>query len=98
MNNFSQKRILILFTGGTIAGNVAQNNVVEKISSDPNTFVSVLENSVQIIKKNWNIDISADIIELFNLDSSCVQPENWMMIVSKIQEQYDSYDAFIVLH
>jgi L-asparaginase len=98
MESFSQKRVLIILTWGTIAGNVADNSVSEKVMSDPHSFVSILDNSIQIIQKNWNIEIQAEIVDLFNVDSSSMQPENWLKIIGKIQEAYDAYDAFIVLH
>ncbi len=98
MSSFTNKRVLIIFTGGTIAGNVAKSDVSQHVKSDPNAFMSILENSTDIIKKNWNIEVIPTIVELYNIDSSDVQPENWKMIVSKIEETYDDFDAFIVLH
>ncbi|MCX6784392.1 MAG: asparaginase [Candidatus Komeilibacteria bacterium] len=98
MPSYAQKRILIIFTGGTVAGNVAKSNVSQNEKSDPNSFMSILDNSVDIVKKNWNIEITASIVEMFNLDSSNIQPENWTAMVEKIQEKYDENDAFIILH
>ncbi|MEK7583212.1 MAG: asparaginase [Patescibacteria group bacterium] len=98
MDTYAQKRVLIIFTGGTIAGNVAKSNISESVKSDPNSFLSIVENSVEVIKKNWNIQITPDIVELFNLDSSNILPENWAILAGKIQEVYDLYDAFLVLH
>lgn len=98
MSTFTNKRVLIIFTGGTIAGNVAKSDVSQHVKSDPNAFMSILENSTDIIKKNWNIEVIPTIVELYNIDSSDVQPKNWKMIISKIEETYDDFDAFIVLH
>lgn len=98
MSTFTNKRVLIIFTGGTIAGNVAKSDVSQHVKSDPNAFMSILENSTDIIKKNWNIEVIPTIVELYNIDSSDVQPENWTMIASKIEETYDDFDAFVVLH
>ena len=98
MATYTNKRILVIFTGGTVAGNVAKSKVSQNVKSDPNTFMSVLSASTDIIKKNWNIEITPSIVELFNVDSSNIQPENWTAIVSKIQESYDDFDSFIVLH
>lgn len=98
MPTYAQKRILVIFTGGTVAGNVAKSDVAQNVKSDPNNFLTVMENSVDIVKKNWNIEIKPSIVELFNIDSSNMQPENWTALAEKIQEEYDNYDAFIVLH
>ncbi|MCK4968156.1 MAG: hypothetical protein KAS12_03805, partial [Candidatus Aenigmarchaeota archaeon] len=70
MVTYTKKRILVIFTGGTVAGNVAKSKVSQNVKSDPNSFMSVLDNSVDVVKKNWNIEINASIVELFNVDSS----------------------------
>src|SRR5580704_6578398 len=95
--SYTQKRVLIIFTGGTIAGNVAQSKVSQNIKSDPNSFIAIVNNSVDMLKKNWSIEVKPDIIELFNVDSSNIVPENWSTLASKIQETYDKYDAFVIL-
>ncbi len=95
---FTKKRISIIITGGTITGNVANNKVSQNVKSDPNSFTSILNNSIDIIKKNWNIEIESSIIEIFNLDSSNMQPENWTILIEKIQETYDNFESFIILH
>lgn len=97
-NAYTQKRILIIFTGGTIAGNVAESKAVASVKSDPNSFMSIVQNSVDIVKRNWSIEIKPEIVELFNVDSSNILPENWSTLAQKIHESYDQYDAFIILH
>ncbi len=95
---FTQKRILIIFTGGTIAGNVAKSDVAINEKSNPDDFMSIVEQSTNIIKKTWNINIVADVVELFNVDSSNIVPENWTTLATKIEESYDRYDGFVILH
>src|SRR3989344_2865739 len=95
---YAKKRILIILTGGTIAGNVAESNVSQNVKSDLSNFSSVVDSCVEILKKNWAIEIEPSIVELFNLDSSDILPSNWTALAGKIQETYDDYDAFIVLH
>ena len=75
MTTYTKKRILVIFTGGTVAGNVAKSKVSQNIKSDPNSFFAILENSVDIVKKNWHIEIRPSISELCNIDSSNMQPE-----------------------
>ncbi len=98
MVTYTQKRVLIFFTGGTVAGNVAKSNVSQHVKSDPHSFMSIMSDSVDIVKKNWNIEIHPSIEELFNIDSSNMQPEHWTKLVERIQETYDEYDSFIILH
>ncbi len=96
--NYSKRRILILFTGGTVAGNVAKSDVSENKKSSPDDFMSVLDSSIDVVRKNWGIDIEPSVVELFNVDSSNILPENWTTLATKIEEVYDDYDAFIILH
>src|SRR3989338_5837725 len=98
MATYSKKRILLILTGGTIAGNVAVNNVTEKVMSEPDSFSSILKDSTEIVKRNWSIEIQTEIVQLFNVDSSDILPENWTMLTEKIAELYDDFDAFIILH
>lgn len=98
MSEYMQKRVLVIFTGGTVAGNVAKSDVSQNTKSDPNSFMAILNNYIDIVKANWKIEISASIEELFNLDSSNIQPKNWSMIIEKIAKRYDEFDAFIILH
>lgn len=98
MTTYTKKRVLLILTGGTIAGNVAKSNVVHNVKSGPNSFMAILNNYVEIIKQNWKIEINPSVVQLFNIDSSNIHPGNWTMIADKIQEKYDDFDAFIILH
>ncbi|MBU0706892.1 asparaginase [Patescibacteria group bacterium] len=98
MSTATKKRILLIYTGGTIAGNVAESNVSETKRSDPDSFLAVLDDSIKIVKRNWNIEIEPKNIDVFNVDSSDILPENWTTLVEKIAEEYDNFDAFIILH
>ena len=51
---YTTKRVLVLFTGGTVAGNVAKSHVSQEVKSDPNSFMEVLKNCCEIVKHNWN--------------------------------------------
>jgi len=98
MTTYTKKRILVIFTGGTVAGNVAESKVSQNVKSDPDSFLGVLESSVDVVKKNWHIEITPEISELLNVDSSNMQPENWTQIAGEVEKRYDDFDAFIVLH
>jgi len=95
---FTQKRVAILSTGGTIAGNVAASKVSQSVKSDGYSFLTSLEESLKIIKKNWNIEIKPTVKDIVNVDSSNMLPENWTAIIDAITKMYDDFDAFIVLH
>jgi len=93
-----KKRVLLLLTGGTIAGKVAKNDVSECIDSDSSSFMPIVNDSVNIVKKNWGIEIEPVVEELFDVDSSDMLPQNWAILAEKITESYDKFDAFIILH
>ena len=95
---YTQKRVLLLLTGGTIAGNVAKNDVSECVTHDADSFSKIVDDSITILKKNWGIEIETQIEEIFSVDSSEILPENWTALARRIEESYDEFDAFIILH
>jgi len=96
--SYTKKRIMVIFTGGTVSGNVASSEVSQNEKYNPQSFLSVVNNSVDLVKKNWNIEIESSTAELFEADSSNIRPENWTAILEKIQETYDEVDSYIILH
>lgn len=98
MRSYPTKRVLIIFTGGTVAGNVAKSNVSQEVKSDPDSFLGIVESSKNIIKKNWEIEVETEIVELFNVDSSNMTPQYWTILIEKIVEEYDNFDSFLILH
>ncbi|MBI5230003.1 MAG: asparaginase [Candidatus Magasanikbacteria bacterium] len=98
MTTYTKKRVLLILTGGTIAGNVAKNKVSAHVTSAPDDFLTILKGSIEILKRNWSIEIEPEVVELFNVDSSDMLPKNWTALAEKIAESYDDFDAFIILH
>lgn len=96
--SYVSKRVKIIFTGGTAAGNVAKSDVTQNTKSDSNSFLSILQESIDIVKSIWNIEITPSIVELFNIDSSNFVPEQWTQLAASIEETYDDVDAYIILH
>lgn len=92
------KRINIIFTGGTIAGNVAEGQVSTNTKSGIDSFATVIQNAVDIIKQTWNIEIQPTFTDLINVDSSNINPDNWTKIIDNITETYDDFDSFVVMH
>ena len=87
----SKISILILYTGGTI-GMVMDN---ETGVLKPFNF----ENLFDLIPalKLFNYDIDSYCFDPL-MDSSNMNPENWIQIVDVIEKNYESYDGFVVLH
>lgn len=87
----SKTSILIIYTGGTIG-------MVKDIKTGvlkPFNF----ENLFEIIPtlKLFNYDIDSYCFDPL-MDSSNMNPENWIQIVDVIEKNYESYDGFVVLH
>ncbi|WP_457558421.1 asparaginase [Candidatus Harpocratesius sp.] len=86
-----QKRpkILLIGTGGTITAQKINGVWTPgKFSeSDLLLFIPEIESLAQI-----------DTINLFNIDSVCMQPKYWVKIAQTIQKEYDNYDGFVISH
>lgn len=82
------KKILLLSTGGTIATEKTENGLAPKLTSR-----ELLE-SVPQVKSFCQVDA----VQLFNIDSSNMQPENWVAIAQAIRDRYADYDGFLITH
>lgn len=86
-----QPSILILNTGGTIGMVVDPDSGVLK----PFNFDNLFDQLPTLRLFNYHIDNHC-----FDplIDSSNMNPESWKKIASVIEENYESYDGFVVLH
>lgn len=84
----TKKSILILTTGGTIASLSSNEGLAPGLSgSDLGGFLAG-------ISENYLITIK----DILNLDSSNIQPEEWMFIAKNIFDNHNSYDGIVVTH
>ncbi len=83
--------ILIIYTGGTIG-------MMENPSSGllrPLDF-TYLEEELPELKK---LDCQVEVRQLAPpIDSSSISPKEWRALASMIEEEYDAYDGFVILH
>ena len=82
------KKILLIATGGTIASVQTENGLKPAIS--PEMLLSYIPNACT--------ECDIDVKQIFNIDSTNIQPEHWMLIVREIESSYDSYDGFLITH
>jgi L-asparaginase len=83
--------ILAIYTGGTI-GMVMDP---DKGTLVPFDFDNVYDQIPDLKKLHYKIDaISFDPL----IDSSDINPEQWIQIAEIIQKNYEDYDGFVVLH
>ncbi|MCL2381977.1 MAG: asparaginase [Treponema sp.] len=82
------KKIMLLTTGGTIASENTVDGFVPSMPPD------------QILRYVPEVKTFCDVtaLQIMNIDSSNVQPENWLLISRAIQDHYDAFDGFVITH
>jgi len=90
--------ILLIATGGTIAGHVAADKQDEQMVRTADQFSLLVGPTVSYLNRKHNLDIQIDTSEMFNLDSSDILPTHWVKLAGLIKEKYDEYDSFIITH
>ena len=82
------KKLLLIATGGTIASRKTEDGLAPQIC--PTEILSY----VPEYKSLCNIEA----IQIMNLDSTNIQPEDWLCIAATVQREYENYDGFVVTH
>ena len=83
------KHVLFIATGGTIAS--VKN---ESGSLSPSLYGLDLLKAVPEISQLAQCEVQ----QVMNIDSTNMQPKNWLEIAATIEKNYDNFDAFIILH
>jgi len=84
----SKKKILVIGTGGTIAAVQTKEGLRPAYKTEE--LISFFPEVNQIA------DIEGK--QLFNLDSTNMQPHHWSEIAKEIEKQYEKYDGFVITH
>jgi L-asparaginase len=83
------RTILLIATGGTIASRpTAAGGLAPAITSQE--LLSCVPELAEFCR--------IDAIQLYNLDSTNMGPEQWQGIAAAVQENYDRYDGFVITH
>lgn len=84
-------RILIIYTGGTIGMMYDTTSGVLV----PLDFSQVVKNVPELQRLNYQITVHS-----FKpiIDSSNMTPEVWVELAEKIEEHYEEFDGFVILH
>lgn len=90
-NEQNKSSILLIYTGGTIG----MKEDPEELTLKPFDFSQILEEVPELGKFACRID-SYSFTPI--IDSSDVEPSLWQATVSLIEEKYDDYDGFVILH
>lgn len=84
-------RLLMIYTGGTIG--MIENPVTHAL--EPFDFDHLIENVPKIKMLDFDIDNFQFEVPI---DSSAMNPRHWGELARVIEDNYDSYDGFVVLH
>lgn len=82
------KNILLIATGGTIASKGTNSGLTPQLSSE-----EILEYIPSVCQL-----CHVDALQLFNLDSTNIEPKHWEAMAAAIKANYDRYDGFVILH
>ena len=82
------KEILMIGTGGTIASEMTPEGLTPELNTRQ------LLDFIPDIGKLCRVDC----IQLYNLDSTNICPENWLGVVDTLRKNYDAYDGFVISH
>jgi L-asparaginase len=93
------RRILILSTGGTIAGNVQRSDAAAaKAVQAEKGLQAILKDTLIEIALQWKVDVTIAAEEIADVDSSDILPSDWERLAKRISERYEEFDGFIVTH
>ena len=87
----AKPKILIIYTGGTIG--MIENRDTHALQ--PFDFTHLIDNVPKVKKLDYEID---NIQFPVPIDSANMCPRHWAEIAHAIEENYDTYDGFVVLH
>lgn len=83
-----KKKILVLATGGTIASETGAHGL------EPSLQAGGLLPYLVGVAENYDITTK----DILHLDSSNIQPEEWVLIAHSVFEHYKKYDGIIITH
>ena len=87
----ARSSILLIYTGGTIG--MKEDPAIQALK--PFDFSQILEEVPELGKFAYRIDTyTFDPL----IDSSDVEPSLWVSLAGLIEERYDEYDGFVILH
>ena len=82
------KKILMIGTGGTIASEMTPDGLTPELN--PQQLLSFIPRIAEICQ--------VDCVQLYNLDSTNIRPEQWLGVARCLRENYDRYDGFVISH
>jgi L-asparaginase len=94
----SAHRMLLITTGGTIGGVVATGKLDAEVKKVGEELPPLIAGTISHLEKKHKITIDLTAVKLCSVDSSDILPSHWMALASKIKEEYDKYESFVITH
>jgi L-asparaginase len=97
-------KLLLISTGGTIAGQVAADKKDDQEIRTSDEFSEMIKPTLSSLKNKWDVDVEIEHhpltynSEIIEVDSSDILPEYWMEMVKVIKKNYGDYHSFIITH
>jgi L-asparaginase len=91
-------RVLMITTGGTIAGQVAANLQDDAMKRTADEFSELIAETVEYLNAKHSLDITVDKHVVADVDSSDIEPEIWSELAATVKAKYDDYESFIITH
>jgi len=82
------KKILFILTGGTLASTKSEFGLKPGLTGE-----DILKD-INVMAKNYDVTFK----ELWSLDSTNMQPEEWQELAKVIYRESDLYDGIVVIH
>ena len=82
------KKILLIATGGTIASHSGKDGLIPNIGA---------EGLLKSVPEVYDF-CQPTAIQIYNIDSTNVTPEHWILLATTIRDNYEQYDGFVVCH
>jgi len=86
-------KLLLLTTGGTISSSPSPDGVKPLGAGEITRFVSIFDAGLHNTE-----GAQLDVREVFSLDSSNIQPEEWQILAGEIFSAFGKYDGIVVTH
>ncbi|MCK5342462.1 MAG: asparaginase, partial [Candidatus Heimdallarchaeota archaeon] len=90
--------VLLITTGGTIAGQVATDKQEDEIIRTADEFSDLIRPTLSVLNRKYKIDINIETYELCDIDSSNILQQQWIDLAALVKKKYDDYDSFIITH
>jgi L-asparaginase/Glu-tRNA(Gln) amidotransferase subunit D len=84
-------KLLLMTTGGTIAGQVATAKQHDGMIRTTEQFSQLIAPTISYLNSKRRIQLEVEVCGICDLDSSDILPQHWAEIAELIKRKYDDY-------